>query len=452
MDTLAGGFVWKQVSSNLLERQGAMMRPINAWVAVVVLLGWCCPAPAADWGQFRGPNGNGLSDEPSLPLVWDAEKNVRWQVSVPGEAWSAPVVAGGKVILTTAVSEGSKSPNSVHRWQVICLDENSGEVLWTKVAKTAKPTIRTHRDNTYASETPVTDGQYVVAYFGMTGLYCFDLDGNEVWSKDLGTYKMQADWGTSSSPVIIDGSVILQVDNEEASFIVSMDLATGTEQWRKQRAERSNWGTPLVWRNAKRTELITAGTKIRSYDPSNGELLWELNFGRSGINSSPAGDDDLLIVGHVGRDGGGMFAVRAGASGDISLRDGQTSNDFVAWSSNSDGPGRSSPLLYQGYVYLLGKRDGVVTCLDAQTGKTAYVTRLPRGGAFWASPWAHDGKVFCPDENGNTFVIEAGPEYKLVATNRLPTGGGDRYWATAAIANGTLFIRSTSKLFAIQEP
>lgn len=404
---------------------------------------------AADWFQFRGPQGNGLSSEATLPTVWEPEKNVRWQASIAGEGWAAPVVTGGKVIVTTAVSEGGKSPASVHQWQVICLDEKTGETLWTKTPKTAKPTIRTHRDNTYASETPVTDGKYVVAYFGMTGIYCFDLDGNEVWSKDLGTYKMRNDWGTSSSPVIIDGSVILQVDNEESSFIVALDIATGNEKWRRARNEPSNWGTPLIWKNAKRTELITAGSKIRSYNPDNGELLWELNFGRSGVNSSPAGDDEMLIVGHVGRDGGGMFAVRVGAAGDISLKEGETSNEFVAWSSNSDGPGRASPLLYQGHVYLLGKRDGVVTCLDAKTGKTAYVTRLPKGGAFWASPWAHDGKIFCPDSDGNTFVLESGPEFKLVTTNRLPAEGGDRYWATSAIANGSIFIRSTSKLYAI---
>lgn len=425
-----------------------MRRPIQTFIFSTAIT---CAAGAfsGDWFQFRGPNGNGLSSEAALPTTWEPEKNILWQASIPGEGWSAPVVTGGKVIVTTAISEGTKSPDSVHQWQVMCLDEKTGELLWTRTPKTAKPTIRTHRDNTYASETPVTDGKYVVAYFGMTGMYCFDLDGNQVWSKDLGTYKMRNDWGTSSSPVIADGLVILQVDNEQSSFIVAMDIATGNEKWRKTRDEPSNWGTPLIWKNAKRTELITSGSKIRSYDPTNGELLWELNFGRSGVNSSPAGDDQMLIVGHVGRDGGGMFAVRSGATGDISLKEGETSNAFVAWSSNSDGPGRSSPLLYQGYVYLLGKRDGVVTCLDAKTGKTAYVTRLPQGGAFWASPWAHDGKIFCPDSDGNTFVLEAGAEFKLVTTNRLPNEGGDRYWARSALANGSIFVRSTSKLYAI---
>lgn len=425
-----------------------MRRSIQALVFSTALT---CGATvySGDWFQFRGPSGNGLTSEEGLPTTWEGEKNVRWQVSIPGEGWAAPVVTGGKVIVTTAISDGGKSPASVHQWQVICLDEKTGETLWTKTPKTGKPTIRTHRDNTYASETPVTNGKYVVAYFGMTGIFCFDLDGNEVWSKDLGTYKMRNDWGTSSSPVIMDDLVILQVDNEESSFMVALDIATGNEKWRKSREEPSNWGTPLIWKNAARTELITSGNKIRSYNPTSGELLWELNFGRSGINSSPAGDDDMLIVGHVGREGGGMFAVRTGAVGDISLKDGETSNEFVAWSSNSDGPGRSSPLLYQGYVYLLGKRDGVVSCLDAKSGKTAYVSRLPKGGAFWASPWAYDGKIFCPDSDGNTFVLESGPEFKLVATNRLPAEGGDRYWSTSALANGSIYIRSTSKLYAV---
>jgi len=182
-----------------------MRRPIQAFIFVTAIT---CGATAfsGDWFQFRGPSGNGLSSEATLPTTWEPEKNVRWQASIPGEGWAAPFVAGGKVIVTTAISEGGKSPASVHQWQVICLDEKTGEKLWTKTPKTAKPTIQTHRDNTYASETPVTDGKYVVAYFGMTGIYCFDLDGNDVWSKDLGSYKMRNDWGTSSSPVIIVGS------------------------------------------------------------------------------------------------------------------------------------------------------------------------------------------------------------------------------------------------------
>lgn len=402
-----------------------------------------------EWAQFRGPNGNGISAGKQLPITWAPDANVKWETPIPGEGWASPVVTQGKVIVSTAVSEGGKDPNSVHQWQVICLDEKTGKVLWTKTAKTAKPSIKTHRDNTYASETPVTDGERVVAYFGMTGLYCYDLDGNELWSKDLGSYQMRNDWGTSSSPVIARGMVFLQVDSEENSFVVALDVKTGEERWRQTRDEPSNWGSPVLWQNSQRTELITAGRVIRSYNPDNGELLWELNFGKSGINSSPAGNGDLLLVGHVGREGGGMYAIKAGASGDISLRDGELKNAFVAWSSDEEGPSRSSPLLYQDYVYLLGGRGGIVTCLDAKTGETVFKERIPGAGAFWASPWAYEGKVFCPDSDGNTFVLEPGRELKVLSTNKLPAEQGNRFWASSAIANGTVFIRSTNSLYAI---
>jgi outer membrane protein assembly factor BamB len=406
------------------------------------------PAIAEDWYQFRGPSGNGTSTGVSLPTNWGPDSNIKWKASIPGEGWSAPVIVSGRVIVTTAVSDGGKDPDSVHQWQVICLDEKTGESLWTKTAKVAKPTIQTHRDNTYASETPVSDGQRVLAYFGMTGLFCYDLDGNEIWSKDLGSYVMRNDWGTSSSPVIKDGLVFIQVDNEESSFIVALDMKTGEERWRKAREESSNWGSPIIWKNRVRTELITSGNVIRSYDPANGEILWELEFGRSGINSTPAGDEDLLMVGHVGRNGGGMFAVRAGASGDISLNLGEKSNDFVAWTSD-EGPGRSSPVVTSEFVYLLGGRGGMVTCMNAQTGEVVFKERVPGAGAFWASPWIHDGKVFCTDENGKTFVLQPGNQLNVVATNDLPVGQNDRYWATAALANGAVFVRSTSALYAI---
>jgi len=407
-------------------------------------------ASAENWYQFRGPQGNGISSDASVPESWSPSAGVRWKTSIPGEGWAAPVVVGGKVILCTAVSEGRKDPGSTHRWQVICLDEKTGEVLWTQTAKEAKPSLRTHRDNTYATETPVTDGERVIAYFGMTGLYCYDLDGKPLWSKDLGSFPMRNDWGTSSSPVIADGSVILQIDNEQASFIVALDAETGEERWRRQRQESSNWGSPVVWTNSLRSEVITSGKTIRSYDPASGDLLWELNFGLSGISSSPVGSGDLLVVGHAGRNGAGMMAVKAGGSGDISLTNGQTSNEWVAWSLK-EGPGRASPLVYDGYVYLLGGRGGMLTCLDAQTGEVAYRERLRGAGAFWASPWVSGGKLFCPDEAGKTFVLQPGPEFKLLATNELPADRNDRFWATAAIGDGTLFVRSSSAVYAIGE-
>lgn len=404
---------------------------------------------AADWLQFRGAQANGITTEEGFPNQWDEQSNIKWQASVPGEGWSAPIIVNGKVIVTTAVSQGQKNRDSKHEWQIICFDETSGKKLWSKTATTGNPRLGTHRDNTYASETPVSDGTHVVVYFGMTGLYCYDLDGNELWKKDLGSFPMQNDWGTSSSPTLQDGLVFLQVDNEERSFLTALDIKTGNEKWRKDRDERSNWGSPILWKNSKRTELVTSGRIVRSYNPADGQLLWQLTLEAGGVSSTPAAEGDLLVVGSQGRGGSGMFAVNAGASGDVSLKAGELSNASVAWGTRELGPQRSSPLIYQGYLYLLGNRGGQITCLDAKTGKKIFQERLPDSGPFWASPWVCNGLIYCPDELGNTFVIKPGPKLDIVSINKLPSNNEARYWATSGMANGVLYIRSSNAIYAV---
>ena len=413
-----------------------------------VLLAVCGIAQAEDWHQFRGPGSNGVVQGVNLPEVWGADSNLKWKAEIPGEGWSSPIVVGQKVILTTAVSSGQKNRASEHAWKVICLDASSGHQLWEKEAIHGKPRLGTHRDNTYASETPATDGQHIVAYFGMMGVYCYDLDGNELWTKDLGNFPMRNEWGTSSSPIIHDGLVFLQVDNEQASFLVALNVGTGEEVWRQRRDESSNWGSPIIWKNTLRTELVTSGGTIRSYNPKDGLLLWQMKLNKGGVSSTPSGSDNLLVVGNQGRDGAGMAAIKAGAQGDISLEPGEHNNANVLWSTTEFGPQRSSPLVIAGQVFLLGGRGGILTCLDATNGAKIYEERLPAAGAFWASPWSYNGLVYCPDEKGNTFVLKPGPKLELVRVNKLTEESG-RYWATSAVAEGTLFIRSTNMLYAV---
>ncbi len=403
---------------------------------------------AEDWRQFRGPDSNGVVQDLKLPEVWGPDSNIRWKTSVPGEGWSAPIVVGKKVFVTTAVSSGQKNMNVEHTWKLICLDATSGKVLWSKDAIKSKPRLGTHRDNTYASETPVTDGTSIVAYFGMMGVFCYDLEGKLLWSKDLGNFPMRNDWGTASSPIIHDGLIFLQVDNEQQSFLVALNLATGEEVWRKSREEGSNWGSPIVWTNSMRTELITAGKTIRSYKPEDGTLLWQATINSSGFSSSPSGNADLLVVGNQGRDDAGMMVVKAGAKGDISLKANETSNSSILWSTKEFGPQRSSPLLVDGQIFLLAGRAGQLTCVDAMTGTKLYQDRLSGAGAFWASPWSYKGLVYCPDEDGNTFVLRPGPKLDLVRVNKLPEENS-RFWATSAASDGTLFIRSTNTVYAV---
>ena len=252
---------------------------------------------AADWLQFRGPNANGVTNDSVVPASWSADENLLWQTDIPGAGWSSPIVINGKLFVTTAITDGPQNAASDYRWEVLCLDAKTGKVLWTKTALEGKPRLETHRDNTYASETPVSDGKYVVAYFGMMGMFCYDFDGALIWKKDLGLHPMAQDWGTSSSPTILDGKVFVQVDNEQSSFVVAIDIRTGDEVWRQPREERSNWGSAIIWENSHRKELVTGGAIVRSYDPNTGNLLWQVDIGNGGLNATPTASGDVLVVG-----------------------------------------------------------------------------------------------------------------------------------------------------------
>ncbi|WP_193789030.1 outer membrane protein assembly factor BamB family protein, partial [Zavarzinella formosa] len=282
---------------------------------------------SADWTQFRGPKADGVVEGGSLPTEWAAGKNLKWKIDVPGVGWSSPVIVGDKVFVTTVVTEnqskpragggfggggpggggmgkGRGAPTTSHQFQVICLDLATGKQLWKETAIDAKPKIPTHSSNTYATETPVTDGERIYAYFGMHGLFCYDLAGKQLWKKDLGVFPMQAGWGTASSPVLDGDRLFIQCDNEEKSFIVALDKKDGHELWKISRSERSTWSTPLVWKNSKRTEVVALGGKVRSYNPADGKLLWELNIGGGQCSVSPVANEDTLFVG-AGAGGGG---------------------------------------------------------------------------------------------------------------------------------------------------
>jgi outer membrane protein assembly factor BamB len=360
---------------------------------------------------------------------------------------------------------GGRPPDVVYRWYVYCLDRASGNVLWKQLAREGKPRIPIQQSNTYATETPATDGARVYAYFGMHGLFCYDTAGKLLWKKDLGTYPTMMGQGPASSPVLDGARLFLQIDNEEKSFLVALDKKTGEELWRAERGERTNHCSPVVWQNKQRTELVTSGSqKVRSYDPATGKVLWELGMGNGRCYATPVGDDERLYVGceagfggfgggpgggrgGFGGGGGGLFAVRAGASGDVTLKTGETANAGVAWSQSRGGPEKASPLVYQGYVYVLRTNGGMVTCYDAKTGKQVYRERIPSSGAFWASPWAGGGKVFCLDDAGTTHVLQAGPEFKVLGKSSV----GEMCWASPAVAGGALLLRGVDHLYCITE-
>jgi outer membrane protein assembly factor BamB len=425
------------------------------------------PLLAADWPQFRGPDGNGLVSQANLPMAWSADKNVLWKVPLPGTGWSQPIVWGDRIFLTAAETEnqkkpkggendpglgillGSPPPTVVYRYRVLCLDGRTGKVLWQTLAHEGKPRIATHRNNTYASETPVTDGDRIIACFGMIGVFAFDTSGKPLWNKDLGAFPMQFGWGTGSSPALHDGRVFFQCDNEKSSFLVALDAKTGDEIWRVPRDEKSNWCTPYLWHNAKRTELVCAGgVKYRSYDPADGKLLWELKAdGRTAV--TPVGDDSLLFLDSEHRVTGvrgSIVAVRPGASGDITPPSKEALGEFVAWTMDLELPRTASPLLMNDCLVIFAQQGGLVNCYDAKTGKELYSKRLPQAGGFTASPIAASGRIYAIDERGLSFILKPGPDFELIASNPLD---GETFWASPAPLADSLLLRGTDNLYCI---
>ena len=427
----------------------------------------CSLQPAAlaedGWNQFRGPAA-GVAEDKNLPDTWSSTENVVWKVDIPGRGWSSPVVAGDRIYLTSVIATQAEeapkkglyfggnreaAPPDDHRWMVYCVDWKSGKLLWEREVRNGKAPSR-HLKNSYASETPVTDGERVYAYFGSAGVFCLDRDGKLLWSQPFNNYKMRYGWGSAASPILHQGRLYIVDDNDEQSFLVALDAKTGKQIWRVARDEASNWATPFVWENSKRTEIVTAGTKrVRSYD-LDGKLLWEFGGLSSIAIPTPFAKHGLLYIasGYVGDQVRPVWAVRPGASGDISLKGEETSNAFVAWYQKQAGPYNPSPLVYGDYYYTLLDR-GFFTCHDARTGKEIYGKQRidPAAAAFTASPWAYNGKIFALSEDGDTFVIQAGPEFKLLGKNTLD----ELAMATPAIYRSSLIVRTASKLYRIQK-
>lgn len=424
-------------------------------------------ALAGEWPQFRGPGSTGVVEGPNrLPERWSATENVAWKTEVPGTGWSSPVVWGDRIFVTAVISANPQEapkkglyfggnrpepPAGEHRWMLYCLDWETGRILWSREVHRGAPASPRHLKNSYASETPVTDGRRVYAYFGNVGLFCFDMDGKPVWSRKFDPVAMRYGWGTASSPVLGQGRIYVVDDNDEQSFLLALDKETGRQIWRVARDEKSNWATPYIWDSGRRTEIITSGTrKIRSYDPD-GALLWELGGMSSIAIPTPFSKFGLLYLasGYVGDQTRPIFAVRPGAKGDITLKPGETSNASIAWYQPAAGPYNPSPLVYGDYFYTLLDR-GFLTCHDARTGAEIYGKQRidPAAAAFTASPWAYNGRIFALSEDGDTFVIQAGKDFKVLGKNSVD----EMCMATPSPVGDSLILRTATKLYRIRTP
>jgi len=434
-------------------------------VCLVVLSSLSTTSQAADnWAQFRGPGASGVSANSGLPDAWSAEERVAWKTPIPGRGWSSPVVWGNRIFVTTAIREGGQpeaakkglyfggnrpAPKEVHRYLVYGLDLDSGKIVWEKEVHRGVPKHGHHLKNSLASETPVTDGERLYAYIGNVGLFGFDFEGNLLWSKQWESVPTRFGWGTAASPALHGERIYVVNDNEQESFLVALDKKTGERIWRVERDEKSNWATPFVWENEKRTEIVTPGTgKTRSYG-LDGELLWEFGGMSSHTIPTPLAGHGLLFVtsGYINTLIRPLFAIRPGATGDITLQEDQTSNEYIAWCQKKGGPYNPSPILYGDYLYVLYDR-GMIACYDARTGEEVYGKHRigPGARAFTSSPWAYNGKLFCLSEDGDTFVIQAGPKFKLLGKNSL----GELCMATPAMTPDSLIIRTESHLLRIK--
>lgn len=448
---------------------------LRSTLLLVMTLNFESEAFSADWSQFRG-RGNGVAEGSSHPIIWADDTNVAWKMPIEGMGWSQPIIRDERIYLTTAVTEnqtkpkvgesgpgfslfsqegisrsflgGGSPPDAEYTWKLICLDLKTGGRIWEKVVRKGKPTIPTHRSNSYASETPICDGHHIYVYIAMVGLYCFDKDGNEVWNKPFESKSIQYGWGTGSSPMLFCTTIYIQCDNEDESFLVALDRKDGSERWRVKRDEPSNWSTPYLWQYGSQRELVTCGgNKIRSYENMTGKLLWEMKAeGRCA--TSAVGDHRMLYVGSVSRlrgASGTLTAIKTGAEGEISL-DRENPSPHIAWSVRAAAPEIASPLLYRKQLYTVSQSGGIINCFNARTGDRLYRERLLGAGGFTASPWSAGDNIFCLDENGKTFVIAAKPEFELVQSNQLE----GMFWSSAAVNEKSVLLRSSDHLYRVE--
>lgn len=420
------------------------------------------------WPSFRGTAAGGVAEGTNLPDTWDGVKgtNILWHTPIPGLAHSSPIVWGNRVFVTTAISskpdakfkpglygDGDASDDrSPQRWMIYAVDKSTGKILWERLAQEGVPLQKRHIKSTYASATPATDGRVVVASFGSQGLHTYDVNGNFLWKVDLGRMDVGAydlpsfEWGTASSPIIWNGLVILQVDTQADSFLIALKAETGETVWKTDREELPSWGTPTVAMTAQGPMLVTnASNFIRGYDPRTGRELWRLGGSSKITAPTPIFGDGMFVVASGRAPERPIFVVRPEAKGNITLPDGKTSSEAVAWSKTGRGSYMPTPLIYRGLLYVLAN-NGVLDAYNLKSGEEVYRQRLSTvGDGFSASPVAADGKIYLSNEDGDIIVATAGSEFKQLSVNPM----GELLMATPALSDGVMYVRTVRGLFAI---
>jgi len=445
----------------------------------IVLLGFAvlCVFPALlareadssmerEWPGWRGPLDTGVAPHGNPPVEWSEEKNIRWKIEIPGMGHATPIVWDDRIFILTAVetdevvesagaepeepsSSGrrrrmrSPKPKNVYEFLVLAVSRKDGRVIWRKTAARELPHEGMHRDGSMASNSPVTDGKHLYAYFGSRGIHCFDMNGKLKWKKDLGDKSVANCFGEGNSPALHGDTLVVNWDHEGDSFIVALDKKTGKEIWRKNRDERTSWSSPVVVENGGKAQVVvTATNRVRGYDLKNGEVIWECGGMTRNCVPCPVAADGLVDV-MSGFRGSALLAIRLDqAKKDI------TGTDAIAWSHDRNTPYVPSPLLCGGKLYFLQVNTGNLTCFNAETGKPFYSRQTLEGiKGVYASPVSAAGRVYLAGRNGVVQVIKLGSEYEVLATNSLD----DSFSASPAIKDKEIYLRGHKYLYCICE-
>jgi outer membrane protein assembly factor BamB len=412
------------------------------------------------WPQWRGPLASGFSPEANPPLQWSETDNVKWKVQIPGEGSATPIVWDDRVFLLTAIPTGRKAetssagsqgggggqkPTEFYQFAILCIDRNTGKTLWQKVASEVVPHEGHQQDNTYASASPVTDGELVFAYFGSQGLYCYDFDGNLKWSKDFGDMQTRLGFGEGASPALHGDTLVVYWDDEKDNdFITALDKRTGKEIWRTPRSgEATGWSTPLIVDYDGKTQVVVnAKNRVRSYDLATGRQIWECGGQTDNPIPSPVADANTVYV-ISGFRGAAAFAIQLGHSGDLT---GNT--EAIRWSYNKNMPYVPSPLLAGDYLYAVKDNAGILSCFDAKTGKPLFeAERLENIRGIYASPVSAKDRIYVLGRDGKCLVLKKGPQLEVLATNSL----NDKTDSSIALAGNDLFIRGQEHLYCIAD-
>lgn len=413
-----------------------------------------------NWHQWRGPNATGVSTTANPPVTWGEDENIKWKVAIEGQGTSTPIIWGDKVFVLTAINTGVKDPsipdpedqpktnffdikqpNAQHAFVVLCLDRNTGKEIWRQVATTKIPHQGAHNDNDFAPASPTTDGKHLYCWFGSAGLFCYDLQGNKIWEKKLGEVKVGSSLGEGCSPVLHEGKLVIVRDHAGQSTIEVLDAKTGNTLWKRERDEGNAWATPRIIQHSGKTQVITTASGfVRSYDLDTGDIIWQCSGLTGNAIPCPVVEGDYVIC-MTGYQGYSAMAIPLTETGDIS------DSEKILWKKERGTPYIPSPLLYEGLIFYNQSNQAILTCLDAKTGEVAFgPKRVGELSNIYASPVGAGGRVYLTGRNGNTLVLERGPEYKVTALNKLD----ERFDASPALAGNQLFLRGAKHLYCIE--